>query len=94
MFCYASYINNVPFFNIRTKGLSGYKLRRAIEEAHHFVTQVAMMIIPRAYPPNETVVKVNEPAKAMFMIKRGIVAFRGQVIGKGGYVAFEAGGGF
>ena len=44
-----------------------------------------MAIEPEAYPPNEAIFRVNNPATEMYIVQKGVVAKQGHVLRGGSY---------
>jgi potassium voltage-gated channel Eag-related subfamily H protein 7 len=81
VFINKTWINSVPFFSRRGK------LAAKIGEDEHrlFITAVAMKLTPAAYAPQEVLVHIGERAETMFIMQRGVVAKKGQIIASGKY---------
>ena len=76
VFCHSAWILKVPFFN--SPSVSD-------EEREQFIIQIAMAIEPEAYPPNEPIFRVNNPAMQMYILQKGVVAKQGRVLRGGAY---------
>jgi hypothetical protein len=75
----ASYINSawldkVPFFN--PAGVTK-------EESKTFCVEVSMKLLPEAFAPQELIIRMGEPTEKMYMVQRGVVAMKGQIISSG-----------
>jgi len=78
LFSQSDWIAKVPFFNAKQE-----------YERDKFVAAVAMKLVPTAFPPNETIYMMGEPADMMFILTRGIVRRKATMLSKGSFFGEE-----
>lgn len=74
VFCYSAWILKVPFFNSPLV---------ADEEREAFTVEVALRIQPKAFAPNESIIRVHQLAREMYILQKGVVAKHGRIINSG-----------
>jgi potassium voltage-gated channel Eag-related subfamily H protein 7 len=77
----STWINNVPFFSRRGK----LAAKIGADEHKLFITAIAMKLAPQAFAPQEVIVQIGELAETMYIMQRGVVAKKGQIISSGKY---------
>jgi len=71
-------------FNDCIKGISFIDVNELSDPliCFEFLSQLVLALRPAYYPPNEQVIRENEMAENMYIIKKGLVGFRGSVLRK------------
>ena len=81
VFINRAWIDQVPFFC--RKASSSLSIQITHAEHNQFITEISMKLNALAFAPQELIIKLGEPASAMYIVQKGVVAKQGQVLSQG-----------